>query len=793
MPPMSVLRARSVGASVVVMLALVMAAPSCNRANKPTTQPPTTTTAAASFDNPGGMWMPRQMSEQAETLAKLGLGYDPATLADPTSFPLGAVVSLGGCSASFVSPEGLVVTNHHCVIGALQNNSTAEHNRLALGHLAATRADEKPAGATQRIFVTQAITDVTKDVTKDLEAIADPAARYAEIAKRTAALEQSCESAHPGHACDVRPFFEGAEYHLVDALEIRDVRLVYAPDAGIGVFGGEIDNWRWPRHTGDFSFFRAYVGKDGKPADPSPDNVPYKPPHHLQVATTPLKPGDFVMVAGYPGRTNRLSTASEVADAMTWRYPRDIARYGETLALLEQLGKQRPELAIRSASRMRRLANYYTNFQGMLEGLQKGGLAEQKTKQEAELRAWIDGDPARKAKYAAVFDELAKIDAESKKTRDRDAVLREISDNSQLFALALSVASTVGAEASGHAAELHELAAATARSYDPELDKALLALALRRAQKLPADVRPDDVIAAFVEPGKAPLDDAAIDAAVAKLYAKTKLGDAKAREKLLATKTPEALAKSKDPFVKAAVALVDAYAQQRTREQVRLGQMAVLRPKFVAALREFSKGPLAPDANGTLRITYGTVKGYKPTPDAPAYEPFTTLSQMVAKHTGTEPFNAPARLLAAAKADKGPYAVPELGDVPLDFLADLDITGGNSGSATLDAKGHLVGLAFDGNYESIASNWMFIPGITRSIHVDIRFVLWVLDAVDEGDHLLREMGVEPKLAAVGTGEAQAPADPNAPKQPAPSGQPTVSAPPATSPAAAAATTAPAPR
>jgi hypothetical protein len=391
----------------------------------------------------------------------------------------------------------------------------------------------------------------------------------------------------------------------------------------------------------------------------------------------------------------------------------------------------------------------------MLDGLTKGGLAEQKSKQQTELRAWIDGDAARKAKYGAVFDELAVLDAEYRKTRDRDSVLREIGENSQLFALALTAVGVAADPKPERTTELRAMADGTGRSYDPDLDRALLSLALRRAQKLPADQRPDDVIAAFVGKTDAPADDAAIDAAVAKLYGKTKLGDAKARDKLAAAANPAGIAKQKDAMVKLAIALRPSYDELRSRDETRAGQMALLRPKFVAALREFSKTPLAPDANGTLRITYGTVRGYKPSPDAPAYEPFTTLGQMVAKHTGAEPFNAPARLLAAAKADKGPYAVPALGDVPLDFLADLDITGGNSGSATLNAKGELVGLAFDGNYESIASNWLFIPGITRSIHVDVRFVMWVLDAVDEGDHLLREMGVEPKLPAASAGEAAA--------------------------------------
>lgn len=746
----------------IVLVALALAAPAWSCKPTTTTNPtPTGPTTSASFENPGGMWMPTQMASHAEQLKSLGLGYDPGALGDPTSFPLGAIVSLGGCSASFVSDEGLVITNHHCVIGALQTNSTAEHNLLQTGYLAATRADERPAGPAQHVYVTQSITDVTKEMTQGLDAIADAKARFAEIQTRVARIESQCQQAHAGHACSVRPFFEGAEYYLVDALDIRDVRLVYAPDAGIGVFGGEIDNWRWPRHTGDFAMLRAYVGPDGAPADPSPANVPYKPKHRLRVASEPLEAGDFVMVAGYPGRTNRLSTADEVKDAVAWRYPRDIARFGETIALLEKLGKERPELAIKAASRLRRMANYYTNYQGMLEGLQKGGLADQKAKLEADLKAWIDADAARKAKYGGVFDELAAIDAEYRKTRDRDAALRELAESSYLFAAAMVLVTgnpPVSGPAAPPAGERKAAIEGILRNYDPDLDRALLVLALQRAAKLPEGTRPDEVLTAFVGKDLSVLDDPAkLDAAVAKLYKSSKLGDAKARAKLVDGAKRETLERSKDGFIRAAVVLEGAFKEMKDRDDARGGAMAVLRPKFVAALREFSKTPLAPDANSTLRITYGTVRGYKPTPDAAVYDPFTTLAQMIAKHTGTEPFALPPTILAAAKADKGPYVAAALGDVPLDFLADLDITGGNSGSATLNAKGELVGLAFDGNYEAIASNWIFVPGITRSIHVDVRFIEWMLDAVDEGDHLLREMGVEPKLAAVKADGAAAPA------------------------------------
>jgi len=742
---------------VGLALAVVSFGPACRPKDTTSAQPPVITDAAGpTFDNPGGMWMPTQMTAHADTLKKLGLAFDPAELSDPTSFPLGAVVSLGGCSASFVSDQGLVVTNHHCVIGPLQVNSTPERNLLQQGFVAATLADEKPAGPHQRIFVTTKIEDVTAAVTQGLDQIPDPKARYGALVERTKKLETDCETAKPGHACDVRSFFEGAEYWLVDALEIRDVRLVYAPHAGIGVFGGEVDNWRWPRHTGDFAMLRAYVGPDGQPADPSPKNVPYKPPHKLKIAGSPLQPGDFVMVAGYPGRTNRLSTADEVRDAIQYRYPRDIERYGQTIALLEQLGKQRPELAIKAASRLRRLANYHTNFQGMLEGLRKGGLAEQKAKQESELRAWIEADAGRKAKYGGALDELAALDAQARQSRDKDAVLKELPESSVLLGAALQLVAAIdeaGKPGTPKPDELRKTLESAFRSFDPELDRALLELVLGRAAKLPDGRRPDDVLAPIMGDAKPPYDQPAIAAAVDRLYRRSKLADPKARGKVLGAKSIAELKKSRDPFVDVALALRDSYAELRARDEARAGALAVVRPKFVAALREFSKNPLAPDANGTLRITYGTVKGYKPAADAKPYEPFTTLSQMIAKHTGTEPFALPPPIIEAAKQDKGPYVAAELGDVPLDFLADLDITGGNSGSATLNAKGELVGLAFDGNYEAIASNWLFLPGITRSIHVDVRFMLWVLDTVDDGDHLLREMGIEPKLASASLRDA----------------------------------------
>jgi hypothetical protein len=752
----------------VVASAVLLAG--CGKKDTPAPTPPVAT-AAPTFENPGGMWMPHQLAEHAETLKQLGVAYDPTALTDPTAFPLGAVVSLGGCSASFVSPDGLIITNHHCVIGALQHNSTEDQNLLVDGFLAADRAQEPSAGPTARVYVTTAFTDVTQSMMTGIAELEDPMERHRELRKRKAALEAECEAAKPDHRCSVTEYFGGSEYYRIEQLQIRDVRLVHAPHSGIGVFGGEVDNWRWPRHTGDYSFLRAYVGEDGRPAEYAETNVPYRPPHHLKVASEALAPGDLVMVAGYPGRTFRLTTAAEVRDAVQWYYPRAIERFAQEIALLKALGEERPELAIKSASRMRRRANYHTNYQGMLDGLVEDGLAERKATVEKELQSWIDSDPDRKAKWGTVLAQMEQAGEENRANRDHDAAVREILEASSMIEAALTIHDAAEArakkedDAEAHAAErdptrLRQKMTAMSRSYDPALDKALLRLAIVRAGALPEDRRPTALLEAIIG-STSPTDEAAVMAQLDKLFAKTKLEDEKTRLSLLETATPKTLARSKDPFVQLAAKTAEIRKQGRDRNARLEGTMAALRPGYIEALRAFVATPLSPDANGTLRVTYGTVRGYRPSPSAEPFTPFTTLSEMVAKHTGEQPFAAPESILAAAKGDLGPYVDETLGDVPVNFLADLDITGGNSGSATLNRKGEIVGLAFDGNYESIASDWLFIPEVTRSIHVDIRYVLWVMGSVDRAHHLLQEMGVTAHDAPAAAEPSAEPAAPMA--------------------------------
>ncbi len=693
--------------------------------------------AHPAFENPGGMWMPAQMTAHAAKLKELGLAIDPAQLASPTSDTLSAIVSLGGCSASFVSPDGLVVTNHHCVQGALQTNSTPDKNLIRDGYLAKTHPDELPAGPTARVYVTRSVTEVTDQVLAGIDQIKDDLARFKKIESRQKELIAACEKGRPGLRCSVPSFYEGAQFFQIEQLEIRDVRLVYAPPAGIGNYGGEVDNWRWPRHAGDFSFYRAYVGKDGQPADFAADNQPYHPAHFLKIAKKPLEEGSLVMVAGYPGRTYSLKTKPEVDEAVGWSYPRRQKYCEDYLGTVGAITSD-PEVKIKANTLVRGLGNVLTNVKGQLEGLVSGGLAAEKAKTDDALRV----------SNGALLSDIARVFGDHAKFRSADAEVRELSTQPRLLGAATAIVRMAEERAKKDVdrdpdyqernwKRLEQAQVAFEKGYHPKLDRALMVEALKRVRD------EQDVTPAFVAIMGAPKPtDDAIAKRVGAIYAATKLEPEKARLDLLHKATTAQLKASADPIVKLAVLLRPYLKAAENRDETYVGKMALLKPAYIKALRALRGAEIAPDANSTLRITYGTVRGYKPRPDAEVYRPFTLLPEVVAKATGNEPFAAPQALLDAVsqKKNEAPYTDPRLHEVPVDFLSDLHITGGNSGSATIDQNGELVGLAFDGNYEAMASDWVFTPSITRSIHVDVRYILWVLDAVSGADALLAELG-----------------------------------------------------
>lgn len=702
-----------------------------------------------------GMWMPQQIPDLAPRLTELGFTGDAKIWADLTGFPMGAVISLGGCSASFVSPDGLIATNHHCVQGSLQYNSTPEKNLIVDGYLARTREEELSNGPGSRVWVTVSVKEVTDEITGKLAPKLTDRQRYDAIERRIKERTAACEK--DGLRCRVASFFEGLRYFEIAQLEINDVRLVYAPPQGIGNYGGETDNWQWPRHTGDFSFYRAYVGKDGKPAAFSKENVPYRPKHFLKISPKGASPGELIFVAGYPGRTQRHETFAEVKERTEWGFPRYVRRNREMIAILEETTKGHKDLAIKAEPRMRGLQNGMKKNEGVLAGLLKGGILARKEANQKALEAWIAADPARQKEYGDVLPALAAMQAESEKTRERDAVLGGLYQGSTLLGTADSLyrlslerpKKDLDRDPSFQErnwARTKEGLERMQRTYDNRLDRPMLRYALVEASALPADQRiaPVDTLVGLA--AGMPKEDAAkkIDAYLDALYAGTRIPDRDFRLSLFEKSTKEIVA-TNDTAVQLAVALHPMAEANRERAKANDGKRSLLRPRYMRALLAQGGGLVAPDANSTLRVTFGRVQGVDPR-DGMRYLPQTTLQGVVDKHTGEGEFDAPARLLGAVKAlragKKTPYFDEKLGDVPVNFMSDVDTTGGNSGSAVLNSQGELVGLLFDGTLETVASDFLFDTEKTRSIQVDSRYLLWVWSEVEGAKNLLDEVGIK---------------------------------------------------
>ena len=693
-----------------------------------------------------GMWVPQQLPEISEALKKAGLKLDPKQLADLTGDPLGAVVSLGGCTASFVSPNGLVATNHHCAYGAIQLNSTPEKNLIRDGFSAAAPADEITAGPNARIFALDAITDVTEQVRSAIDAAPDALARTQALDAIEKRLVAECE-AEPGYRCRMYSFLGGNAYRLFRNLEITDVRLAYAPPGSVGNYGGEVDNWMWPRHTGDFAFYRAYVGPDGKPAAFSPDNVPYRPKHWLKIADKPLRAGDFVMVAGYPGRTSRYALAGEFDETEQWTYPTIARHYRVLTDLVEARGKQDPDIEVKYASTMRGWENVMKNYDGQLAGFERTGTAARKQAEEAAVLAWLEGKGEDGAAAIAAHGTLVALDEAERATRERNLVVRmfnntgAISAATTLYRLAIERGKPDAEREQGYQERdlptieggLRQME----RRYVPAMDRALQRYWLDEYVKLPAAQR-----LPAIDKWLGGSDEAAIERALDGL-ARTSIGDTDQRMAWLKADRKD-FEKSRDPVIRYVVAIMPTLLEQEQAGKVRAGERLPARATYLQAVADWraaNGGLVYPDANSSLRITFGNVKPYTKL-DGSAQQPFTKLEEVAAKATGEAPFDAPQALLdaIAAKRDGG-LADRRLRSVPVNFLSDLDVTGGNSGSPVLDAQGRLVGLLFDMNWEAVVSNWAFDAEMTRTISVDQRYMRWIMQEVYPAPQLLQEMGV----------------------------------------------------
>ena len=686
-----------------------------------------------------GQWQPHQLPQLKAELKRVGIEIPAEKLADLSKHPMSAIVSLGGCSAAFVSDAGLVVTNHHCAYGAVQRNSTPEHNYITNGFLAKTRASELPGGPNSLVYVTDKVENVSDRVLKGLTADMTGRARHEAVEKRVKDLIAECET-DKMYRCSVPAFHRGLEYYRIRQMMIRDVRLVYAPSDKIGNFGGDIDNYEWPRHTGDYSFLRAYVGKDGRPADPSPDNVPYKSKDFLVVSAEGLKAGDGILLAGYPGRTSRYKLPAEIRFARDTGFPLKVAELQADLAVMADATQGDAAAAVRYASVVKSINNVLKKTQGLLDGFARKDIAAIKDVQDAEFRAWYAKQPNVSPTLLAELDAAIATDM----ALSEEEFAWTVATNSDLLKSARTVyrlsqerqKPDAERESGFQQRDLAFIKARLARleqSYVNKVDQARFEAGLKRYAQLAAKTHPQGLDALLPAP-----------AAVAALYQQTQLADTAKRLAWL-EKDQAAVAQSDDAFMQLAVKLQPVELALEERRKEIDGNLERVIPQYMQAVIAWKKSqgkPVYPDANSTLRVTYGTVSPYSPR-DGITKGPFTTVEGIVEKVTGKAPFEAPQGLIDAVKEKRyGQFRDPALGTVPVNFLTSADTTGGNSGSAVMNKRGELIGLNFDSTYESITKDWYFDTAITRAIHLDIRYMLWVMKEVDHADNLLQEMTIK---------------------------------------------------
>lgn len=684
-----------------------------------------------------GQWLPTQVREMDwAALQKRGMVMTKDEFWHPEKGGvLSATVQINGCTASFVSPDGLLLTNHHCGFGAVTALSSKEHNYLEDGFAAATRADELPAPG-MVASVLKRIEDVTAVVHEAQAKAKDDLERFLVTQRTIGRLVAEAEAKEKNTKCSVASFLEGKEYHLYYRTQITDVRLVYAPPRSIGEFGGETDNWEWPRHTGDFTFFRAYVAPDGAVREHHADNVPFRPEHALKVCTTGVQQGDLALILGYPGRTQRYKTGRGVSLQQGYTFPRRHAVLTAVIGVLEQFAKTSVEHELQVADSIKSLANVQKNAAGMMFGLRRNAVAERKHREEAEFASWLKADPERTARFGTVLDEMLAIDEAEAATLERDTMigfLGMLDDQLPLLTVLVEACAAATSQQSGTVPRRlldvlgsDELTAEFATIQAPVLR--ILAAEFASMSK-------DQRLAGTEALGAEGFDAPAFEA----MLAATKMLDGKARSELFAG-GKEAIAASTDPMVVLARGLASERAQYVQRMRTRAGQALDVGRRWIQAQEAFRGKSFYPDANSTLRVSIAEVGGYSPR-EAVQYAPHTTVAGILQKETGKEPFASPKALLEAAKTRaQSRFVDQRLGDVPVCFLTNGDTTGGNSGSPVINGKGQLIGVNFDRVFENVAGDFGWNPERSRNVVCDVRYILWVVESVLPSPSLLKELG-----------------------------------------------------
>ncbi len=669
-----------------------------------------------------------------DTIAKLplkekGLKIPATDIYNPNGGGISeAVVSLSiGCSGEFVSPQGLILTNHHCAIDGLVAASTVAANYGEIGYKADNRKTELPA-KDYGIDITLKSEDVTAQVLNGISQGDTPA-----IQKRVGEL-QKAEQAKAGEGVRVviQPLNGGLFYYKFLYQTIEDIRIVYAPPYSIGQFGGDPDNFEWTRHGGDFTFMRAYVGKDGKPAPYSKDNVPYKPKKFLSISNEGLKENDFTMIIGFPGGTTRYRESASVAYNQDYQIPFTVDFLRASAESLEAVARTS---AAKKVALQADIFSFYNSLkaqEGGLLAMKRANIVKQKKSDEAAFSAWIAKDASR-AKYGEAMKALNDVYANFSKTAPQDIVLRGMLNINQLgFIYSLASGTANKERLKGFIPQIV--------GSEPLANRENFKFMLRKASELPEGQK-----IAAIEKRFAGLQGdartAAEDEFARKMFDNSTLSTEKSLTDLLVM-SPEQLKISSEPLVMLMNEIAPSIAEAFKRQQQLGGVIAPNRLLYMQGMSAMKGTTPYPDANFTQRFTYGYVQGYKPR-EASMLFPFTTLDGVFEKETGRDPFKSPAKLRSLWESkDYGSYGVN--GTMPVDFLSTNDIIGGNSGSPVMNAKGEQVGIAFDGNYEGLGNDFFFNPNFGRTISVDIRYVMFITDKFGGAGWVLKELDVKGK-------------------------------------------------
>lgn len=683
-------------------------------------------------------------------LKKAGLKIDQNEIYNPNGTSLiDALVNVGGCTGSFISDQGLIITNHHCAFSAVQLASTPEHDYLTNGFVANTHEQEIEAkGLTCRI--TDSYEDVSDKVLGAVAQIEDPASRLKLINEVMKNIVIEAEKKDPGIKAEVSEMFIGKTYVLFRYKIIQDVRLVYVPNRQIGEFGGETDNWVWPRHTGDFSFMRAYVAKDGSPAKFSKDNVPYTPKKFLKVNPQGTKEEDFVFILGYPGRTFRHRPAEFVAYQQQFVLPYVSELYDFQNTTMEAVGKKNKATEIKLATRIKRNANTMKNYRGKLQGMKGINLVGQKKKEDNELAQFINGNVDLKARYGNLMTDIDNLYKLINGDAQRDLWFGQIYNSTSLLSVARNINLFKDALNSQPAADkqaffdqniprLKQVLNTTYEAYDIDADRKIFKRMLTDAATFHVNQK---VTAVNKISSKHADHNIAIDQYIQNTLEISKLKDPDYVMKTL-LQSVKSISAYTDGLLLFDLDIAKQIAELKPEKDRREGLLNKLMGDYVNVKEKFRKKDFIPDANSTLRLTYGYVRGYWPA-DASYMRPYTTIKGILEKGaTGNPDFAYPDQIKALWEAkDFGPFAKKDLNDVPVSLLYNMDTTGGNSGSPIMNAYGELIGVNFDRAYGATINDYAWNESYSRSIGVDIRYVLWVASKIDKADFLIKEIGVK---------------------------------------------------